>query len=97
MIGFVALPNTHHYTTIRIKLGITVLPIATQHPQAVYTNTHTHGHGHGRTEEPGPYREEADVLSSGVSKYPHVRQAFYKSQAVFNPTLQVGSGEGFYV
>ncbi|GJJ13606.1 hypothetical protein Clacol_007862 [Clathrus columnatus] len=40
----------------------------------------------------GPYREEDVLLSlqllAYLSKYPHVRQAFYKPREVFNPVLK---------
>ena len=60
-------------------------------PRAIYR--------HIRTRSPGPYREEDVLLSlqllAYLTKYPHVRQAFYKPRAVFNPTLQVCSSAVF--
>lgn len=49
-----------------------------------------HGHHHHhRDADAGPYRDEDVLLSlqllAYLSKYPHVRQAFYKSRATFHP------------
>lgn len=52
---------------------------------------HHHRHGNGGVEKDsdGPYRDEDVLLSlqllAYLSKYPHVRQAFYKPRASFHP------------
>ena len=72
--------------------------------RTAHAHRHTHHHHHqslgvggasgGRTEEVGPFREEDVLLSlqllAYLSKYPHVRQAFYKPRLSFHPaTAQV--------
>ena len=51
--------------------------------------TSSHNHHHHRDADSGPYRDEDVLLSlqllAYLSKYPHVRQAFYKSRASFHP------------
>ena len=51
--------------------------------------TSTHNHHHHRDPDSGPYRDEDVLLSlqllAYLSKYPHVRQAFYKSRTTFHP------------
>lgn len=51
--------------------------------------TSNHHHHHHRDSDSGPYRDEDVLLSlqllAYLSKYPHVRQAFYKSRATFHP------------
>ncbi|KAI0701228.1 hypothetical protein BC835DRAFT_1501882 [Cytidiella melzeri] len=52
-----------------------------------------HHHHHHRDSDTGPYRDEDVLLAlqllAYLSKYPHVRQAFYKPRAAFHPaTLQ---------
>lgn len=65
----------------------------TTHAPPTQAHAHPHPHAHTHIEEPGPYREEDVLLSlqllAYLSKYPHVRQAFYKPREVFNPALQV--------
>jgi hypothetical protein len=50
---------------------------------------HTHTHHHHHRESDGPYRDEDVLLSlqllAYLSKYPHVRQAFYKPRVAFHP------------
>ncbi|KDQ58833.1 hypothetical protein JAAARDRAFT_154035 [Jaapia argillacea MUCL 33604] len=50
---------------------------------------HHHHHHHHRDPDAGPYRDEDVLLSlqllAYLSKYPHVRQAFYKPRASFHP------------
>ncbi|KZT22394.1 hypothetical protein NEOLEDRAFT_1119703 [Neolentinus lepideus HHB14362 ss-1] len=50
---------------------------------------HHHHHHHRDSAETGPYRDEDVLLSlqllAYLSKYPHVRQAFYKPRASFHP------------
>lgn len=55
--------------------------------------TTSHHHHHHRDSESGPYRDEDVLLAlqllAYLSKYPHVRQAFYKQRPSFHPaTLQ---------
>ena len=55
--------------------------------------TTMHHHHHHRDSDTGPYRDEDVLLAlqllAYLSKYPHVRQAFYKPRAAFHPaTLQ---------
>lgn len=49
----------------------------------------SHNHHHHRDTDSGPYRDEDVLLSlqllAYLSKYPHVRQAFYKSRSTFHP------------
>lgn len=51
--------------------------------------TSSHSHHHHRDVDSGPYRDEDVLLSlqllAYLSKYPHVRQAFYKSRTTFHP------------
>lgn len=59
----------------------------------------SHGHHHHTRESEGPYRDEDVLLSlqllAYLSKYPHVRQAFYKPRATFHPaTAQLPMGDG---
>lgn len=58
------------------------------------TNNHHHHHHH-RESDSGPYRDEDVLLAlqllAYLSKYPHVRQAFYKPRPSFHPaTLEQG-------
>lgn len=59
-----------------------------------------HGHHHHAREETGPYRDEDVLLSlqllAYLSKYPHVRQAFYKQRVSFHPATaaQPPTGDG---
>ncbi|KAG5635156.1 hypothetical protein H0H81_012197 [Sphagnurus paluster] len=50
---------------------------------------HRHHHHHHHHEQQGPYRDEDVLLSlqllAYLSKYPHVRQAFYKPRVTFHP------------
>jgi hypothetical protein len=54
-------------------------------------NNHNNGGGHHArdTDSSGPYRDEDVLLSlqllAYLSKYPHVRQAFYKPRVTFHP------------
>lgn len=59
----------------------------------------SHGHHHHTRESEGPYREEDVLLSlqllAYLSKYPHVRQAFYKPRSTFHPaTAQLPLSDG---
>lgn len=61
----------------------------------------SHGHHHHTRESEGPYRDEDVLLSlqllAYLSKYPHVRQAFYKPRSTFHPaTAQLPLGDGRY-
>lgn len=51
--------------------------------------TSSHNHHHHRDVDSGPYRDEDVLLSlqllAYLSKYPHVRQAFYKPRSTFHP------------
>lgn len=62
-------------------------------------NNHHHHHHHHRDSESGPYRDEDVLLAlqllAYLSKYPHVRQAFYKPRQSFHPaTLQQDGNAG---
>ncbi|KAG6826266.1 hypothetical protein H0H92_000517 [Tricholoma furcatifolium] len=50
---------------------------------------HRHRHHHHHHHDQGPYRDEDVLLSlqllAYLSKYPHVRQAFYKPRVTFHP------------
>ena len=66
----------------------------------------SHTPPHHTTSDSGPYRDEDVLLSlqllAYLSKYPHVRQAFYKPRVTFHPAsaelggqrFGIGSGEG---
>ncbi|KAH9925496.1 uncharacterized protein B0H18DRAFT_1008717 [Fomitopsis serialis] len=61
--------------------------------------SHGHHHHHHARESEGPYRDEDVLLSlqllAYLSKYPHVRQAFYKPRTTFHPaTAQLPVGDG---
>ncbi len=53
------------------------------------TGLPTHHHHHHRESDAGPYRDEDVLLAlqllAYLSKYPHVRQAFYKPRPSFHP------------
>ncbi|KAG6879125.1 hypothetical protein C0992_005012 [Termitomyces sp. T32_za158] len=55
------------------------------HPHPHVSHSHTHQHPH----DTSPYRDEDVLLSlqllAYLSKYPHVRQAFYKPRTTFHP------------
>ncbi|KAF9223218.1 hypothetical protein BS17DRAFT_781502 [Gyrodon lividus] len=57
-------------------------------PHAVLGRTPSHVHHHRDTDS-GPYKDEDVLLSlqllAYLSKYPHVRQAFYKQRVSFHP------------
>lgn len=60
-----------------------------------------HHHHHHRDSDTGPYRDEDVLLAlqllAYLSKYPHVRQAFYKPRPAFHPaTLQENSFEDLF-
>ncbi|KAI0090191.1 hypothetical protein BDY19DRAFT_984557 [Irpex rosettiformis] len=60
-----------------------------------------HHHHHHRDSDTGPYRDEDVLLAlqllAYLSKYPHVRQAFYKPRSAFHPaTLQENSFEDLF-
>ncbi|KAJ2916089.1 hypothetical protein MD484_g4334, partial [Candolleomyces efflorescens] len=73
----------------------TIFPAArTNTRDSITTEPATTSASSGQT--PGPYRDE-DVLFglqllAYLSKYPHVRQAFYKPRASFHPAASTGSG-----
>ncbi len=54
-----------------------------------HAHHHRHHHHHHHLEESGPFREDEVLLSlqllAYLSKYPHVRQAFYKPRVSFHP------------
>ncbi|KAK0493081.1 hypothetical protein EDD18DRAFT_1180616 [Armillaria luteobubalina] len=56
----------------------------------------SHHHHHHRDAESGPYRDEDVLLSlqllAYLSKYPHVRQAFYEPRLTFHPASANLSG-----
>lgn len=65
----------------------------TPNGRAVGTTNSHHHHHHHRDSDSGPYRDEDVLLAlqllAYLSKYPHVRQAFYKPRPSFHPaTLQ---------
>ena len=85
--GFANLPEAHVHPPHAAPAP--ARPPATAAQSSVAHESVLHAH------ETGPYREEDVLLSlqllAYLSKYPHVRQAFYKPRAVFNPALQVGA------
>ncbi|KAF7976784.1 hypothetical protein HWV62_5624 [Athelia sp. TMB] len=85
-------------TPMRRDTGVTLTPATarpTRHNTAMpaattAVPTHTHAHAAApRHRDEGPYRDEDVLLSmqllAYLSKYPHVRQAFYKSRSTFHP------------
>jgi hypothetical protein len=62
------------------------------------TTSHSHNSHHHRDSDSGPYRDEDVLLSlqllAYLSKYPHVRQAFYKPRATFHPASVNLPGRG---
>jgi hypothetical protein len=83
--GLASLPDAHAHPTHHSPAPARTPATAAQSSAAQESASHAH--------ETGPYREEDVLLSlqllAYLSKYPHVRQAFYKPRAVFNPALQV--------
>ena len=95
-----------------------VIPTATATTSPTTTTTHptfptrtsnasaSHTPPHHTASDSGPYRDEDVLLSlqllAYLSKYPHVRQAFYKPRVTFHPAsaelggqrFGIGSGEG---
>ena len=95
-----------------------VIPAATTPATSPTTATHanfptrtsnasaSHTPPHHTASDSGPYRDEDVLLSlqllAYLSKYPHVRQAFYKPRVTFHPAsaelggqrFGIGSGEG---
>ncbi|KAI0926308.1 hypothetical protein AcV5_008803 [Taiwanofungus camphoratus] len=60
-----------------------------------------HPHHNRESDSMGPYRDEDVLLGlqllAYLSKYPHVRQAFYKPRTTFHPaTAQLASSDGRY-
>ncbi|OCB89318.1 hypothetical protein A7U60_g3519 [Sanghuangporus baumii] len=57
----------------------------------------SHRHHHHHSEEQGPYREDDVLLGlqllAYLSKYPHVRQAFYKPRLSFHPATAISQGQ----
>jgi hypothetical protein len=86
-------------TTTATATG-TTFPARTSNASASHTPPHH------TTSDSGPYRDEDVLLSlqllAYLSKYPHVRQAFYKPRVTFHPAsvdlggqrFGIGSGEG---
>lgn len=75
-------------TTRRTRTGDGNGTNATATPVGRSGSSHNH-HSHHRDADSGPYRDEDVLLSlqllAYLSKYPHVRQAFYKSRSSFHP------------
>ena len=75
-------------TTRRTRTGDGNGTNATATPVGRSGSSHNH-HSHHRDTDSGPYRDEDVLLSlqllAYLSKYPHVRQAFYKSRGSFHP------------
>ena len=78
---------THHHRT---RAGLdNVTGAAPIRAALTTTTTTTHHVHHHRDADSGPYRDEDVLLSlqllAYLSKYPHVRQAFYKPRTTFHP------------
>lgn len=95
-------PAVQRTETVTVAAGATgVAAVATTVTnvgagQRHHHHRHVHGHHH-ILEETGPFREEDVLLSlqllAYLSKYPHVRQAFYKQRISFHPaTVAAMSG-----
>ena len=84
----------------------TATAIGTTFPARTSNASASHTPPHHTTSDSGPYRDEDVLLSlqllAYLSKYPHVRQAFYKPRVTFHPAsvdlggqrFGIGSGEG---
>ncbi|KAH6902060.1 hypothetical protein BKA70DRAFT_1374627 [Coprinopsis sp. MPI-PUGE-AT-0042] len=63
--------------------------VATTSNHSTSNNTHTSNANGSSNVDSGPYRDEDVLLAlqllAYLSKYPHVRQAFYKSRVTFHP------------
>ncbi|KIJ35499.1 hypothetical protein M422DRAFT_232923 [Sphaerobolus stellatus SS14] len=85
-------PRPHNQLTRLPNISLTQVPRAAQTGVTI-SATLLHGPRQPPPHDAGPYREEDVLLSlqllAYLSKYPHVRQAFYKPRAVFNPAMQV--------
>jgi hypothetical protein len=95
-----AAANTIGARTGRTRAGDTNNPNATANGanfsmDVRRTTNHSHHH---RDLDSGPYRDEDVLLSlqllAYLSKYPHVRQAFYKPRATFHPASANLPGRG---
>ncbi|KAJ6454582.1 hypothetical protein C8R45DRAFT_915077 [Mycena sanguinolenta] len=66
-----------------------ILPIPTTAPPTTRAREREERHHHSHAHPTGPYRDEDVLLSlqllAYLSKYPHVRQAFYKRRNGFHP------------
>jgi hypothetical protein len=73
----------HRNTTVRARAGQAEIG-GVERPVRSSSGTH-----HSRDGDAGPYRDEDVLLSlqllAYLSKYPHVRQAFYKPRVTFHP------------
>ncbi|KAJ7637017.1 hypothetical protein FB45DRAFT_742651 [Roridomyces roridus] len=69
--------------------GPSVPPRAREREDREERHHHHHHHAHGHSHQTGPYRDDDVLLSlqllAYLSKYPHVRQAFYKRRNGFHP------------
>ncbi|KZT06101.1 uncharacterized protein LAESUDRAFT_743562 [Laetiporus sulphureus 93-53] len=106
----IALPPVPNTTTVRVTAptetgtmrgrtsrAVNATPTAAN--MAGSAAASSHGHHHMRETDTGPYRDEDVLLSlqllAYLSKYPHVRQAFYKPRPSFHPaTAQLPVGDG---
>ncbi|TFK96702.1 hypothetical protein BDV98DRAFT_302714 [Pterulicium gracile] len=99
-----AVPRRTHLTHAHLHAVHTHPHAAHPHPHPAHPHhAHHHAHAHAPTDPtPGPYRDEDVLLSlqllAYLSKYPHVRQAFYEPCRTFHPAsrgtfYEVGKGE----
>ena len=84
----------------------TTLPTTGTFPACTSNASTSHTPAHHTTSDLGPYRDEDVLLSlqllAYLSKYPHIRQAFYKPRVTFHlasvelsgQRFGIGSGEG---
>ena len=72
-------------------------PSVSAAPTVTPTPRPSHRHHHHLMEDVGPFREEDVLLSlqllAYLSKYPHVRQAFYKPRLSFHPATALAQGQ----
>lgn len=73
--------------------SVSSAPTVTPTPRPSHRHHHHH---HPAAEDQGPFREEDVLLSlqllAYLSKYPHVRQAFYKPRLSFHPATALAQG-----
>ncbi|CAK5272122.1 unnamed protein product [Mycena citricolor] len=82
-------PVTTRSRRVAATDSIDVVPTIVLPPAGPAIRNERHHHSHNAAHQTGPYRDEDVLLSlqllAYLSKYPHVRQAFYKRRNGFHP------------